>query len=242
MRGIAALALLLVTGCSAVDRRTEVITYGSGFPAVAAADSNALQWQAIRFRMPRDRDGNSNWTMDPMLAHKVVGPALLEYSDRLPLWRFHRRSAPDAAGHQFSFIFFTDAATADALHAWVAGEPLLNSLKQAGLLLDVLHEREGFDRLPRIAATSDPSWSPELQAQWPSFIMGASSIWLGLINETLPEPRDEHETLESLLGRYGIANDKVTRIWSNEGQHAFFHHLSAIFGYRAVKIRKSIHF
>lgn len=234
--------LVVLTGCSQLTTRTEVVTYGSGFPAINHNNEADYRWQAIRFRMPRAADGSSNWNMDPLLAHKVIAPVLLEYSQQLPLWRFHRRSAPDGAGHQFSFIFLTDTATADAIHAWVAAEPLLPALQQAGLLDTVIYQRDGFDGARIVAATSDPNWAPSLQAQWPSFIMGVSATWLGLIDETLAAANEEHESIADLLARYSAANASINQLWAKQGQHAFFHHLSAVFGYRAVNIRKAIHF
>ncbi len=192
--------------------------------------------------MPRGADGSSNWDADLLLAHKVIGPALLEHTDTLPLWRFHRRSAADAAGHQFSFIFFSDTATADAIFRWLESEPLIGALQQRGLLINVLRQHNAVDAADDLAGTSDPNWTPMLQRQWPSFIMGVSATWLGLIEEALPAAAEEHETIDDLLGRYSHANRAIGNLWANEGQHAFLHHLSAVFGYKPMKIRKAIQF
>ena len=218
------------------------MTYGAGFPKTAIIEGEVFSWHAARFRMPDEGDNATNWVMDLILAHKVAGPVLLEYTDQLPLWRFHRRSASDDAGHQFSLIFYASTATAEAVFRQIGDNPLLDSARSEGYL-DRLHlNYKASENYASIAGTSDPSWSQALQRQWPSFIMGASATWLGLIEESLAEPEHEHETLAQLILRYQGANEAIAKIWQLEGQHAFFHHISAIFGYQAVEIHKLIRF
>ena len=66
--------------------------------------------------------------------------------------------------------------------------------------------------------------------------MGASQMWLNLISDTiasLPEP-DSPLSLQEIEEQYKDANAVISELWQNEGQHAFLHHLSALFGYRAI--------
>lgn len=69
-------------------------------------------WWAARFKIPWLTDQEPDGAVDLLLAHAVVEPVLRSYSDRLLRWRFHRRAAPDATGHQFSFLFYSDVSTA----------------------------------------------------------------------------------------------------------------------------------
>ena len=103
-------------------------------------------------------------------------------------------------------------------------------------------KQDAFESGIELSATSDKSWTPELQRQWPSFIMGVCATWLGLIEEILPAANTEHETLPEILARYHEANEQITTLWQEQGQHAFFHHTSAIFGYQPLQIRKYIQF
>jgi hypothetical protein len=41
---------------------------------------------------------------------------------------------------------------------------------------------------------------------------------------------------------YRAAERHVSQIWFREGQHAFLHHLSAVFGYRELLIVKPMRF
>ena len=66
--------------------------------------------------------------------------------------------------------------------------------------------------------------------------MGASQMWLNLISETIagmPNP-DSPLSLQENEEQYKKANAAISELWQKEGQHAFLHHLSALFGYQAI--------
>jgi hypothetical protein len=118
-------------------------------------------------------------------------------------------------------------------------------LRQA--LADKIVEKIIFDdpdkpTRPRIEATSDRRWSPELQRNWPSYIMGVSALWLGLINDVMANVPAHDDNLATVLEQYRQAEAAVTAVWHREGQHALLHHLSAIFGYEPLMIMKGITF
>jgi hypothetical protein len=94
----------------------------------------------------------------------------------------------------------------------------------------------------KIEDMSDPHWSPTLQRNWPSFIMGVSALWLGLIDDQMANVTEEDLNESGILGPYRQADTAITSMWRKEGQHAFLHHLSAIFGYEPLMIRKEITF
>lgn len=79
--------------------------------------------------------------------------------------------------------------------------------------------------------TSDPAWPASIQREWPSFIMSASRMWLGLVQT---EAR-RHDTSD-LHARYRATEEAIDELWFNEGNHAFFHHLSALFGYKPLRV------
>jgi hypothetical protein len=89
---------------------------------------------------------------------------------------------------------------------------------------------------PDIEDTSDAKWSPALQKAWPYFIMGASQMWLDLIDKLIAErPSGKGSTtLEQTRQLYRDVDVEVLRVWQNEGRHAFLHHLNAIFEYEPL--------
>ena len=96
------------------------------------------------------------------------------------------------------------------------------------------------EELGKLEETSDKNWPPEIQRSWPYFIMGASQTWLMLVQEISREQAlagnvDYHQLLE----HYRIVDSKLNVQWRDYGQHAYLHHLNAVFGYQPVRIRSS---
>ncbi|WP_157496965.1 hypothetical protein [Hahella ganghwensis] len=226
-----------------------------------SADSRALghgRWYQACFRMPMNDDGEADFTTDYILADKVVSPVLRQHISRLPLWRFHRRSASDKSGHQFSFIYYTDEATHKEISRAFTDNPVLAHLIDEQHVLRLIPQCRGGKNRHKINAASDPHWDPLLQNAWPYFIMGVSATWLNLIQQAdliITAGEDNTETGNSdsdvtinnnedsdLYAHYEKIELKVIESWQEYGQHAYFHHLSALFGYEPVKFRKWIKF
>ena len=93
---------------------------------------------------------------------------------------------------------------------------------------------------PNIEDTSDRSWSPAIQKSWPFYIMGVSEMWLNLIREVASQTSGGKTpaTVEEQLRFYEQVNASIEQMWKDEGQHAFLHHLNAIFGYEPLTVRE----
>ena len=198
--------------------------------AIAPTDADA-RWWYLRFRFTRDSDGEVKSYLDPLIADQIMAPLLADSDDALPLWRFHRRWPEDTVGHQFSFVFFASETVAADLNERVGNAPLLGRLRTDGHLreyrLDRVEGRRARDR----AATSDRSWAPEIQRAWPVFIMGASRMWLALVHAQAGKVAEQ-----PLYDRYRAAEQALDDLWFREGNHAMFHHLSALFGYKPLRV------
>lgn len=232
-------AVLVLAGCAG--------TRAAGQPAPAPeittpAVSENKYWWAYRLRVAWPPKEPADMTIDLMLAHAVVKPSLDIFAQRLSYWRFHRRAARDAAGHQFSLLFYANPSTAQDLYASLQASPSLKQLRAQGLVTGVIMDDPAKPVRPGIADTSDPKWPPMLQRQWPAYIMGVSALWLGLVDEAVATlPPDQHNGADRLAA-YRAAEKRVTAIWFKNGQHAFLHHLSAVFGYRELLIVQPIRF
>ncbi len=187
-------------------------------------------------------DTNADGTVDLLLAHAVVEPVLRKHAKKIYWWRFHRRALRDKIGHQFSFLFYAESS--------VAAE-VMEDIMQSNILQEALTERIVEKTIfsdpdkparPQIEAFSDPNWSPTLQRNWPSFIMGVSTLWLGLIDDEMVNTTTQNLNVTMLLEQYRQAETDITSMWREEGQHAFLHHLSAIFGYNPLIIKREIIF
>ena len=164
----------------------------------------------------------------------MIGPVLDAERESIELWRFHRRAARDQAGRQFSFIFRGTPATAERVNARIAADPWVGRLRRRGLLEAVGFDDPARPTRPEVGDTSDPNWSPEMQAAWPHFIMGVSQLWLELIREIDKQGKWPKEP----LARYAAIEGALNEHWRSEGGHALLHHLSAVFGYRELLVTR----
>jgi hypothetical protein len=199
-------------------------------------DDSSYGWWYARFQINWPEKSEPNWYLDSLLAHKIVLPVLDKKRKDIYLWRFHRRAARDSAGHQFSFIFYASPPAARAIYRSIGADPLLNQLKQAGIIVRHIVDDTVTVVKPGIEDTSDPIWSVQIQKSWPYFIMGASQTWLDLIIQQAQNKASENppSSLPELQLFYQQLHQSVNKSWQQEGRHAFLHHLNAIFGYEPV--------
>lgn len=232
--GIVVVAALLLAACA-----TRVVQPDLAGNGLGVADGPARQWQSFCFRLPFDAAGRPVWATDLVLADRVVAPSLRAHAGDVPLWRFHRRAANDEAGHLFSVLLYTTPAVYAAIEHEISAAPSLATLRTAGRVAKVSFDCRPTQRLPDLAATSDPAWNPVIQRTWPYFIMGVSASWLALIGELAaelpPAPPD-------LVTAYAAIDARIAQLWGQQGQHAYLHHLSGVYGYKPLNVDTWINF
>jgi hypothetical protein len=203
-------------------------------------DSAQNGWWYARFAVNWPSDKEPTWYVDPLLAHRVVSPVLDRYGNDIALWRFHRRAVRDQAGHQFSFIFYTTQETAREVFAAIEADATLTAMRNGGVIIRNTYDDTSTIIRPNLEDTSDRTWSLPIQKSWPFYIMGVSEMWLNLIREVASQACVGRfpSKLEETLRLYEAVNTSIEKMWQEEGQHAFLHHLSAIFGYEPVMVRE----
>lgn len=234
-----ALVVLLITavwGCAS----TGVTPSAVSVPAKEAERASPGGWWYARYVMNWPEGKDPSWSLDLLLAHRVVSPVLDRYRGDILLWRFHRRAARDPAGHQFSFIFHSSPEAARRVFAALQADATLGKLKERGVLVRDSYDDTSTISRPNLDDTSDRHWPPAIQKSWPYYIQGVSEMWLNLIVQMAGESSSEKGSagLDDLLRSYEQLNAAIGRLWREEGQHAFLHHLNAIFGYESLMIRE----
>lgn len=208
--------VLLFAACAVQPPKEETVSY----------------WWYARYQITPGDNGETNWPVDLVIADKIVEPVLSKYRNSILLWRFHRRSIDDSAGHQFSFIFYTDKRTAGNIYSSLQAEPTAQILLQKNIIRRILADPLSGNDRTSVQATSDRNWSSPMQKQWPEYIMGVSELWLGLINELV---HSHAHNVDSMLAEYARVDREIKTLWYAEGNHALFHHMHAIFGYPPLK-------
>lgn len=224
-------------GATAVSREAR-----PELPAAAGAAAAELSWWHARFRTPLAEKEGPRWVSDLMVADLVIEPVIEEYAAALALWRFHRRAVHDANGHVFSFIFYADHQSAGQVFAAIERSPALARLREHGLVAAYEHDLAAANPRRTPGATSDASWPQPLQEVWPAYIMGASVTWLGLINQHIDAGGAGERDFAELVAEYEQVEAAIAELWRNEGQHAFLHHLNALFGYEPLRLQVETNF
>lgn len=234
----ASLLSAMLAGCSptALMKQDDRATT----PAATAFDATGKAWRKVSFRIRRDPSGEPDWHVDALLADQVLAPIIAHTESRIALWRFHRRAARDAAGHRFSLLFYSDLDTAQTINNGVAQSLAAKLLRADGLLVETgLADLSGAAEAA-LEATSDASWPDAIQQSWPWFAMGVSQSWLRLISEVrTTRPLTDGASAAELIGYYRGIHDEVSALWRDHGQHAYLHHLNALFGYQPLIIRET---
>jgi len=230
----AVLVILGMAGCGSIGLMK--------FPGAGAAakESTDRAWWYASFKINWPQDEDPALDTDLLIAHRIISPVLDRYRKDILLWRFHRRAARDEAGHRFSFIFYTTAATARKIFAAIGSSADLERMRAEGVILKVLFDDTNANQRPDIESTSDRSWSAPLQKAWPYFIMGVSQTWLDLISQYAGDGRRKPVSPAEMRAFYREINQEVEATWKNEGGHAFLHHLNALFGYGPVNLRGKV--
>jgi len=198
------------------------------------------KWWHFRFRINWPENQLWQW-IDIFIFDTIVRQILMENRKKISLWRVHRRAKRDQEGHQFTFLCYSQDKTAQLINKKIISSSTLIKLKNAKLLEKYFWEEEEREKNNKtnIEDTSDKDWPIEIQRSWPFFIMGVSEMLLKLIeqikeNTQLPDLSIPINSIESY---YIKLNDKLSNIWLNNGQHAFFHHINALFGYVPLLVK-----
>ena len=230
--GSVMLLLVFMTGCSSLGRVHS--------PEIQPLKSRELPagsgWWYARFRLQWPPETQPVWYMDLYLAHQVILPKLEQFGQDIDLWRFHRRAARDSLGRQFSFIFYSSPRIAADIFAALQADPLIGYLKTEGVLERALYDDPARMTRPNIEDTSDENWPDAIQKTWPFYIMGASQMWLNLIADVAEKnlSGDPPAAMAEIKAFYQQVDQTLTRLWQQEGRHAFMHHLNALFEYQPL--------
>lgn len=200
--------------------------------------SPQMGWWRVAFKINWPPETTPHWYMDLLLAHQIIYPVLKDHGNKIALWRFHRRAGKDAAGHQFSFIFYCKPKTAEMINSQINSRDLLTSLEQSGELMHIHFQPTDKIKKTAIEATSDSNWSIAMQKAWPYYIMGVSRMWLLLVDHfALDIHPPGTNSVKDLIDFYKKANTKMIAVWQDEGRHALLHHLNALFGYHPLNLK-----
>ena len=232
-------ACLMLTACAPALQVQPSPAFEPKAAALDAEQADRYWWQ-LRIRLTWPKDEQPDFAAHLLIAEQLYLPVIIENQGDMPLWRFHRRAGRGDSGNQFSLIFFSDKATAARIEEEVASAELTHWLLDSKLIDKVRFAQRSPEELGRLELTSDPEWPIDIQRSWPYFAMGASQTWLMLVQELSQQDALEGDVdYVTLMQHYREVDTRLNAQWQQYGQHAYLHHLSAIFGYQPLQIRSS---
>ena len=87
--------LLFIYGCATSNN--SVVIGSSHIVPYGMKEINDSYWWKCQFIINWPAGNEPDWAVDHLLAHAVVSPALSQYAENIPYWRFHRRAARDSS-------------------------------------------------------------------------------------------------------------------------------------------------
>jgi len=229
---ISFLLLVFLTGCTSLGQ----VQKHEVQPVAPEELPSGNGWWRVRFRMNWPPDTDPIWYMDLYLAHQVIMPLLEKNKNEIHLWRFHRRASRDRAGRQFTFYFYSTPRTAQQIYDALQSNPILIDTLSAGVINDIVYDNPANIKWPNIDDTSDKKWPLSIRKTWPYYINGVSQMWLNLVAEIADRDlqADHPALIEGIDSFYRQVDETVTKLWQENGSHAFLHHLNAVFGYEPL--------
>jgi hypothetical protein len=210
---------------------------------LAEDNSGQPSWWRASFQLSWDKETPPQWHYGPLIAEQVILPVLQSHGGSIRLWRFHRRAGLDAAGHRFSFLYYADQRSAEKISELIKKNGPLEALRGKGAVLAVEIKPYVTKGGEKVSATSDPNWTSTMQQTWPHFLMGVSRMWLEqviLISKqldlasSLENEGDAWNEGQDSPEHYIKVQSALSHLWREEGNHAYLHHLNAIYAYQPL--------
>lgn len=195
-------------------------------------NQNNMGWRTVCFQLVWARKQEPDWAIGTQLAGEIIAPALASLRPHIKFWRFHRRAKDDVTGHTFSFMVYSSSQTAEHLYTLIKTHPTTVQLQKTRDITDVRYDPPDKNPKPELKDTSDPDWPIAIQKTWPVFIMGVSQMWLDLVLLLKSEQPDQSDQRKA----YQAIHEQVNKLWEKHGQHAWLHHLNALYGYSPLAI------
>lgn len=187
------------------------------------------------------REAPPSWHIDLFLLDNIVRHIVEKHSQEIELWQIHRRANRDfydKTGHELEFRFWSTIDGAKKVFRTLKKNSIIGKLIKSNILNYYSDNMKTTKSLGIFTDICDQRWPDEVKACWPFFAMGVSRSLLelvGSISSQLVVYKKRQNIIEQ-ADNYIQVSEKINELWANNSEHAFFHHLSAMFGYLPFSI------
>lgn len=195
------------------------------------------RWYSFNFNISWDRNEEPKTWIDIFIIDAIVHEVISQKKSIIEFWRIHRRLADDEHGHELTLDCFTNEETASEIKSLINNSDYFKIIQNRNLL-------EKFEMIPadtdsKTAMINDTGWTEQLKEPWLYYIKGCCEMFLGLI-ENIRNGRNLPINIQDAEQFYTRVNNDLISIWQTFGCDSFFHHISAIFGYKPLHIRPQL--
>lgn len=195
------------------------------------------RWYSFNFNISWDKIHEPKTWVDIFIIDTILREVILQNESKIDLWRIHRRCYPDASGHELTFDCFTNEETAKEIEEMINNSNYLGMLRKGGLLTKDKKLKKVQKNTDSITAIiNDTGWQEQLKEPWLYYIKGCCEMFLRLI-ENIKNGRNLPIDIQDAEQFYTKVNNDLISVWQTFGCDSFFHHISAIFGYKPLRIQ-----
>lgn len=200
------------------------------------------KWYFYRFRLYDDFNKETKWWLDLFIIDQIVRKVIENnsISNKIDLWRFHRRKGKDIAGHQFSFLCYTKKKNSKKIDKFIKNTDGFKILSNNNILGKYFIEEGGEG----INGSGDRHWPEKISYSWPYFIQGVSRSIMEMIKlitfDYYINNITDMDNLLEIEELYQKVDKHLDYYWYEYGGHAFLHHLNGLFGYQKTKTTQTI--
>jgi hypothetical protein len=192
------------------------------------------KWYEFNFGVSWDRKQEPKTWVDIFIIDTIIREVIYQKKSEIVLWSVHRRWFNDQHGHELTFNCFINDKTANEIEKSIKSNNTFKILQNNSLFVnDLKAVLKGADNR---SLTNGENWPDELKEAWPQYINGCCRMILLLI-EKIKSGRNIPTDIQSAEQFYSRINNELIGMWQRFGGVAFFHHLTAIFGYSPLLIR-----
>jgi len=200
----------------------------------------------IIFHLPFEND-NKYSIVDSSIHYLIVEELLFNIVNRYEAiiypWRLHRMFIKKKT-NEFKFKFYCSKWTFNFIR-----NKVLSNYSMQELLNKRIIKRVEYYKYPygtnEIGSDNDISWDYFIKEIWPYYICGVSKSWVYMIHKIFDKVKKENYLnnchlypLENRLKYYEKVKNEIEWSWINYGNHAFFHHANALFGYKKIRFKR----
>jgi len=181
-------------------------------------------WTVVEIHIKGDK------SIDLMIIDKTIRQLINQYGPNTN-WTFYRfaENKINDINSSHGIQFKIENVTIHKIKKQIDKNNTINQLSENGYIQEINY----YEKI----SIADPVWPLEMRQNWHFLANGFCKFILGLIQyHIITNKVNLSNNIEDRICEYKEINKEISKLYNNWSNHAFFHHISAIFGYEKTHI------